>query len=568
MTASTIPDLLVEAAARYGPRPALAIRRGLRTERWSYRDLLAGSRAAAARISAAGVGPGDQVLAIAPNCPELVIGMFGVWLAGGVLVPIDLRTSPDVIERIREQTEPKLAIGVGSIEGADGVPLLRLDDLALAPREALPTWEREQGPPAEIAQRPLLPEGEGWGEGSSTDRQPPNHPTPPDPLAEIVFTSGTTGAPKGVMLTHGNILANVQAARETLPIRVGERLLSLLPLSHMMEQTAGLLTALASGATVFYATSRRSTALMAAMQRHRIGLLVCVPEVLKLMLAGIEREVDRAGRRAQWRLLLAVADRMPMAVRPLLFRPVHARLGGRLRLILCGGAALDAELWRTWERLGVRVIQGYGATECAPIVTSNRLERRLPGSVGWPVRGVEIRLASDGEVLVRGPNVTPGYWQAEAATREAFEDGWYRGGDLGRIGKAGELYLLGRKKEMIVLPDGRNVFPQDVEDVLKRDAAVRDCVVLGTPRSGGGEEVHAVVIPAAEPKEARAAVRRANGRLGPHEQVTGVSIWTESDFPRTPSLKVKRREVLARLGVPGSAPMLGAAARGAAECDR
>ncbi len=555
---ATIPDLLVEAAGRYDSRPALAIRRGLRTETWTYQELLVASRAAAERVRAGGAGPGDRVLAMAPNCPELVIGMLGVWLAGGVLVPIDLRTPADVIERIVEQTQPKLTLGLGPIEGAERVPLLRLSAEALTP--TLSQGERGPVPP--------LPLGEGWGEGFSRDLQPEEQECPPPAapnLAEIVFTSGTTAAPKGVMLIHANILANVRAARETLPIRVGERLLSLLPLSHMMEQTAGLLTALASGATVYYATSRRSSALMAALQRHRIGLLICVPEVLKLMLAGIEREVERTGRRHQWDTLLAVAGRLPIAARPLLFGPVHRRLGGRLRLVLCGGAALDPELWRTWERLGVRVIQGYGATECAPIVASNRMDRRLAGSVGWPVDGVEARLAPDGEVLVRGPNVTPGYWQDEGATAAAFEDGWYRSGDLGRLGRDGELYLLGRKKEMIVLADGRNVFPQDVEDILKRDPAIRDCTVVGKVRPGGGEEVHAVVIPAGDPEESRAAVRRANARLGPQQQVGGVTIWTEPDFPRTPSLKVKRREVLAEIAPPGSAPILGAAARSAAD---
>src|SRR5205823_8036568 len=234
--------------------------------------------------------------------------------------------------------------------------------------------------------------------GVGGEPNPPISPQLPTPsLAEIVFTSGTTAAPKGVMLTDRNILSNVAAAREAMPIRLGERLLSLLPLSHMMEQTAGLLAALGAGATIFYATSRRSTAVLAALQRHRIGLLVCVPEILRLLLAGIEREVERSGGRGHWERLLDLAERLPMAARPALFRPLHRRLGGHLRLVLCGGAALEPELWRTWERLGVRVVQGYGATECAPIISSNRLNRRLPGAVGWPLRDVKLRLAADGE---------------------------------------------------------------------------------------------------------------------------------------------------------------------------
>jgi len=366
-----------------------------------------------------------------------------------------------------------------------------------------------------------------------------------------VFTSGTTGAPKGVMLTHANILANVASAQATLHIPTGERLLSLLPLSHMMEQTAGLLASLAAGATVYFATSRRSSAILAAFQRHRIGVIICVPEILTLLLAGIEREVDRSGKRRAWDALNAVAARLPITARPALFRAVHQRLGGRFRLALGGGAALSESVRMGWERLGVRVIQGYGATECSPIIASNHYDHRVPDTVGWPIPNVEIRLAADGEIQVRGPNVTPGYWHDPEATAASFDDGWYRTGDLGEWGPEHTLRLRGRKKEMIVLSDGRNVFPEDVEPVLRADAAVRDCAVVGRPReSGSGVEIHAVVIPANGPADragAEAAVRRANATLAPHQQIGGWSVWEDADFPRTPSLKVKRNVVLASL---------------------
>jgi long-chain acyl-CoA synthetase len=517
---ASLPDLLLAAERRFGARPALAVRRGLRTEAWSYGELVRAAGSAATRLSEAGVRPGDRVLVLAPNSPELVASMFGVWLAGAILVPIDLRTPPAVLAKLRERTQPRLLLA-----GAD----------ADVPRDlpSLSVWTL--GRPADHPARAIEPG------------------TPASSPAELVFTSGTTGLPKGVVLTHANIAANVRAALGALPIKDGERVLSLLPLSHMLEQTAGLLAPLAAGATIYYPSSRRSTAILAALQRHRIGLLVCVPEVLRLLLAGIEREVDRTGRRRRWDLLVGLAGRLPMPLRPALFGPVHRRLGGALRLVLCGGAALDPDLWRTWEQLGVRVIQGYGATECAPIVTSNRFDHRLPGAVGWPVQGVEVRLAPDGEVLVRGPNVTPGYWRDPSATEAAFTDGWYRTGDVGAFGSQGELRLLGRKKEMIVLADGRNVFPRDVEDALRREPAVRDCVVVGRPRAGGGEEVHAVLIPAESEDAARVAVRTVNGRLGPHQQISGVTIWTAADFPRTPSLKVKRAEVLSGLARPSAA---------------
>jgi long-chain acyl-CoA synthetase len=480
----TLPDVLLAAERRFGPRPALAVRRGLRTEVWTYHQLVRAARFAAATLAGAGIGPGDRVLVLAANSPELVASMFGVWLAGGIVVPIDLRTPPDVMARLRERTEPRLLITDSSSATPGALRSLTVWDLG-----------RQQN---------------AAGAGPRADPAPSaTHDGDP---AELVFTSGTTGMPKGVVLTHANITANVQSALDAMPIAVGQRVLSLLPLSHMLEQTAGLLAPLAAGATIYYLVSRRSTAILAAMQRHRIGLLVCVPEVLRLLLAGIEREVDRSGQRQRWDLLLRLGARLPMALRPALFGPVHRRLGGRLRLVLCGGAALDPRLWQTWECLGVRVIQGYGATECAPIVTSNRLERRLPGAVGWPVDRVEVRLGAGAEVLVRGPNVTPGYWRDANATEAAFTDGWYRTGDVGSFGPHGELRLHGRTREMIVLADGRNVFPQDVEDALQQESAIRDCIVVGRGRPGGGEEVHAVLIPSETAEAARAASTAAWAR--------------------------------------------------------
>jgi acyl carrier protein len=644
----TIPDLIADVARRHGRRPALGIRRGLRTELWSYQDVEHGMLAAAERLRSRGVEPGDRVLVLAPNSPELVLSMLGIWAAGAVLVPIDLRTPADVMARIVEQTTPKLLIS--ELPGTlPDLPTVRPSELS-APLTAQPP------PPHEpLTPRPPLPAA-GAGETGSPlprtgrgaggeGRLPPlradvgiprsggcrrsrysrRAAAPPFVdeggrggevgLAEVVFTSGTTGAPKGVMLTHANILANAASAQQALPIEVGERLLSLLPLSHMMEQTAGLIAALAAGATIFYATSRRSSAILAGFQRHRIGLLICVPEVLSLLMAGIEREVDRSGQRRVWDALHTAAARLPIAARPALFRAVHRRLGGHFRMALCGGAPLGEDLQAAWERLGVRVIQGYGATECAPIIASNRYDRRVPGSVGWPLPDVEVRLAQDGEVLVRGPNVTPGYWHDPAATAASFEGDWYRTGDLGEFvgdsptpwspptyhgaaarresrlprdpalraspwhrlrrlstalrwrgeqahrfplsiamgrgvgGGAFPLRLRGRKKEMIVLSDGRNVFPDDVEPILRADTAVKECAVVGRPR-GSGVEVHAVVIPAdtSNPQaSAEAAVRRANGKLGPHQQIGGWSVWNGADFPRTPSLKIKRAEVLAAL---------------------
>ncbi|HXG35808.1 MAG TPA: AMP-binding protein, partial [Dehalococcoidia bacterium] len=369
-------------------------------------------------------------------------------------------------------------------------------------------------------------------------------------IAEIVFTSGSTGDPKGVALTHRNIIANIEGLQGMIPRGPHYRLLSVLPLSHMLEQTIGLYLPLTYGATVYYIPGRQASTIKRAMVEHRItSMVVVVPQALDLFLKAMEREVRERGRQKQWQLAHRLARYLPMSWRRLLFREAHKSLGGKLDFFLCGGAYLPADLAAAWERLGVRVIEGYGSTECAPVVTCNSYDRRVISSVGRPLRNLELRAAEDSELQVRGPSVFSGYWKDEQATKEAFSDGWYCTGDLGHLDKNGYVHLKGRKKDLIVLSSGLNVYPEDVEDELKRAEAIHDCVVLGLPNPSGEIRIHAVVLPA--PSLAReqldealaAAIQRANARLATHQRVKDYSVWPGEDFPRTNTLKVKRHEV-------------------------
>ena len=287
---------------------------------------------------------------------------------------------------------------------------------------------------------------------------PFEHSVQADDLAEIVYTSGTTSHPKGVMLTHGNITSNVRSAA-VLPHGPEHRLLSMLPMSHMLEQTGGLFFPLSSGANVAFTTSLRSSALMAAFAERQPTTLVVVPRLLDLLLQAIVRDVERRGRLGHWNTAHKLAARLPTPARRTLFLPVHRVLGGSLRWIFCGGSALDPDLQASWRRLGIIVMQGYGATECAPFVSCQRPLDPSEGTVGLPLPGVHVRLADDGELMVSGPNVTSGYWNNRPASDEALCDGWYATGDLARVNQADEIHLLGRKREMIALPSGMNVFP-------------------------------------------------------------------------------------------------------------
>jgi long-chain acyl-CoA synthetase len=282
-----------------------------------------------------------------------------------------------------------------------------------------------------------------------------------------------------------------------------------------------------------------------ALQQEHITCMTVVPQVLQLFMRRMEQEAQRTGRLGLWRFVHQVAPILPYWARRIAFSSVHRSLGGRFQFFLSGGAYLDPSLHRKWEHLGIRVVQGYGATEAAPVISTNSLEERKLGSVGRPIGCLELRIAPDGEIQVRGDNISQGYWQDAERTREAFADGWYLTGDIGRLDNDSYLYLHGRKKDVIVLANGLNVYPEDVENALKVSPTLKDCVVLGLP-SDHGPEVHAVLL--LEDREAAGeVVRAANRLLAPHQRVGSHTVWSDPDFPRTHTLKVRRSEVQARL---------------------
>ncbi|PFG74479.1 AMP-binding protein [Tepidiforma thermophila] len=509
---NTLVELLEASAARYPDRVALTMRAGVRATRYTYAELLRRSHAWARLLASRGVSKGDRVIAWAPNQPEWVAAMFGTFIAGGVLVPLDVRSSPEFVARVVARVEPKAAFAGRS----QAEELARLEVPALVLEGVRPPLDGPfLGPPL-----------------SGAD------------LAEVIFTSGTTGDPKGVMLTHRNIVANVESGLSVIDIGPGTRMLSLLPLSHMFEQTAGCFAPIAAGAAVCYPASRQPASLSRVMQEGKPTVIIGVPQVLSLLMAGIEREAAAHGRLGLLRMMRRISQPLPARGRRLVFHPVLSRFGGALDFVASGGAPLDPEVQLKWEAMGIAVVEGYGTTECAPIVTINPREDRRVGSVGRPLPGQQVRIADDGEVLTRGENVFIGYWQAPEATAAAFDGDWYRTGDLGYL-QDGYLYLKGRKKDLIVLADGQNVYPEDIEAVLRRQPGVTDAVVLGLAVDGQ-VRLHAVIAEAA-PGSAAEAVRRANQQLDARQQILGWSTWPEPDFPRTHTLKVRRPLVEAYL---------------------
>jgi long-chain acyl-CoA synthetase len=531
----TLLDLLAEAVVTSGDKTALGLRLDDgSTTSWSYRELDRRSRIAAWRLAALGLERGDRILTWSPSTPELPAAYFGAMRAGLILVPLDLRMSPDAVEGIvKASGAHHLVLGTGRDApdprqaGLADFPTTAVDALSADPDPSFPPdWEAQV---------------DAWPAAAPTD------------VFELVFTSGTTGTPKGVMLAHDNVIASIESFHRIVP-PMEHRLVSLLPLSHLLEQSVGLYYALSVGADILYVRSRNPRVIFDALREQRVTSMVVVPQVLDLFWSAIEREVGKRGRETAFTRLCGLARHLPMGIRPRLFGSVHNQLGGHFRLFLSAGAFLPPALQQGWEDLGVTVLQGYGATETGT-GSCTRLGDHGLGTVGRPPDGVEMRLADDGEIQFRGPTIFRGYWENPTATAEAFTpDGWYRTGDIGHLDPAGRLILSGRMKDIIVLPNGFNVYPEDIENAL-RIAGVRDSVVLETQPG----RIEAVVLgsasdapgasgegaPAVVRDRIDAAVKAANGTLGPNQRIAGWRRWPEADFPRTHTLKVKRSQVRA-----------------------
>ncbi|HET7830896.1 MAG TPA: AMP-binding protein [Candidatus Limnocylindrales bacterium] len=535
----TLIDLLEGSAERFSDRNALGLRRDDGTRfHWSYPEVLRRARLAAWRLRSLGLNPGDRVLTWSPSTPALPAAYYGAMYARLIYVPLDSRMSAEAIQNIIQASGAvRLLLGTGRDApdptgvGLQDFPTTTIEELSEPPDETFPPdWE------AQLA---------AWERPKAAD------------VFQLVFTSGTTGNPKGVMLAHDNVLAGVGSFHGIIQ-PMEHRLVSLLPLSHSLEQAVSLFYAMDVGADILYVRSRNPRVIFDSLREHRVTTMLVVPQVLDLFWSAIEREVEKQGQAAMFERLRAIARRLPYWARRLLFRRVHRQLGGGLRLFATAGAFLPPALQQAWEDMGVIVLQGYGATETAAGSCTTMADHPL-GCVGWPPSPVEMRIAGDGEIQFRGPTLFKGYWENAEATAAAFtDDGWYKSGDLGQLDDKGRLHLHGRKKDIIVLPNGFNVYPEDLENAL-RVAGIRDSVALETRPGrieaivlgpGGGPAAAASNEPQAPLDDAAraaidAALKAANQALGPNQRIAGWRVWPEQDFPRTHTLKVKRDKVRA-----------------------
>ena len=510
---------------------------GFRGWSFSYRQIGRLARAFAVRLRAHGISRHDKIIVWGENRAEWLVAFWGCLLEGVVVVPIDFRASADLLHSVTRIVDAKVILVGDEVPHPDGA--------------GPPVWRL-----AELSAR------------ATADAAPPGAPVVDRAdVAEVIFTSGATADPKGVVITHANVLANiVPVEREIRRYRkYGRpfsplRFLNLLPLSHMFGQAMATFIPPMLEGTVVFMRGYNPVEIVHQVKSRRVSVLACVPKILDVLRDHVVRTIPAAGE--------ALSDRPPgsVAARWWRYRAVHRLLGWKFWCFVVGAAPLDPELEAFWARLGFLVIQGYGLTETAPIVTLNHPFKSRRGSVGKPIAGVEVKVAADGEILVRGDNVTSGYYGAPEATAASFTDGWFHTGDLGALDPEGRLSVRGRKKEVIVTPEGLNVFPDDVERALGRDDQVAESAVVGMTR-GGEERVHAVVV-LRDAANRDAVVRRANAQLEDHQKIRGISVWPGDRLPRTEGTrKLKRREIRqwAASGERGVGPGAPAGARATVE---
>lgn len=468
-------------------------------------------------FSALGVAAGDRVALVSESRPEWLFTDLAVLAAGGVLVPIYPTLSAGQIKYILEDSGARVAV-VSSKQQLDKLQEIRHQLPALEAIVVIDTAAAPAGSPSLFALDAVAERGHArmtgeWGVGREF-RDAARRVTP-DHLATIVYTSGTTGEPKGVMLSHGNLTANLYAGATALEIRPDDVSLSFLPLSHAFERMVSYIYLL-SGVTIVFAESFDTIGRDIAAVKPTV--ITGVPRVYEKL---HDRIMDKghsasAAKKAlfQWAIGVGRArgsavlrGKQPGALTSmqaaladrLVFAKIRDGVGGRLRYMVSGSAPLSGSTAEFFYGVGLRVIEGYGLTETAPILTVNPPDAPRVGTVGKAVAGVELRIAADGEILARGPNVMSGYYRKPEATAAVLKDGWFHTGDIGTIDANGYLTITDRKKDLLVTSGGKKIAPQPIEEVLKRSPLVNEAVILGDRR----KYVAALIVPSFNALERR-----------------------------------------------------------------
>jgi long-chain acyl-CoA synthetase len=510
--------------------------------RVTYRDVERRSAALAERLWAAGVRKGDRVALGGRNHPDWAIAYFGIIRCGAAAVPVDKDYAALPLRTVLDKSRAKLAIFDEHVVHVEDSPCPRWDLHAMT----------------------RLPHPDDQPEPQAPDVEIDDHD-----LASVLYTSGTTGDPKGVMLTHENFAALIAALAPLFPLQHEDRVLSVLPIHHTFEFTCGMLLPLSRGARVIYLDEIEGERMLEGLGLGQVTAMIGVPALWEMIERKILTEVRERGKLSEriFEFLLElnrnIGRTLGMDLGRVLFGPVHEKLGGNLRYLVSGAAALPKDVHLTFQGLGLHLAEGYGLTEAAPVLTlAKSSPRNKGGNVGKPIPGVEIKIDNAsaegiGEILARGPNVMVGYEGDEQATSQVLDGGWLRTGDIGKLDDKGRLKIVGRSKEVILSTSGENVYPDDVEVMLGLPRFIKELSIVGLPdkEKPGSERVAVLAVPDFEGedvdrierrREAEIELRKAIAEL-PRHMRPSVIHFSDSELPRTATRKVMRKQVRSML---------------------
>jgi long-chain acyl-CoA synthetase len=561
----TFYDRFVECAERWPQNVAVEIQKADGVENHTYVELRRMAESFAEWLLSNRMPAGERVAILADNHPRWVAAYLGIIAAGGTVVPLDTAYHSDQVAKLLKDSGASLLIcdakhwdvSVQAVADSEAqivlLSALRAEGRVAAP---VPTHAEKNS-----SVEPLTDLDAIFAQPSTNFSPVPRQP---DAIASLLYTSGTTADPKGVMLTHANLLGEAEAVFAWAQIAPDDAILGVLPLFHVLSQMANLLLPLVAGAKAVFLSTLNTTELLKALQERDITAFAVVPQFFNLIHEKIFKEVAKKGAVA--RFAFAVMRRATLFSRKLGLNPgriffgkVHALFGKRMRYLVTGGSRFDPKIARDFYSLGIDVLQAYGLTETSGGAFVNSVGDVVIGSVGKPLKGVEGRIldpqASDdgspasGEILIRGPIVMKGYWNRPDATADVLKDGWLYTGDLGYFDERGNLFITGRKKDVIILSNGKNVYPEEIEAHYLQSPYIKEICVMGLE---GQDKLYAVIVPNFEVLRQRKVVNAKevirfdveglSAKMASTKRISGYEIWQE-DLPRTTTRKIKRFEV-------------------------
>ncbi|MEK7584822.1 MAG: long-chain fatty acid--CoA ligase [Patescibacteria group bacterium] len=571
----TLAEEFHESASHHAEREAVAMLHDGAYQPLTYAELAKRVRSVASSLQADGVSKGDAVAIMLPNCPKWLIADLACAMIGSVVVPIHTTYNEHYVSYILNHS--------GAAYAFFGQSLYETHAETLSKSSLKRVYLVSDGEPSQNDTRI-----KNFNDLLDHDAEPRPAALTPDDLHTIVYTSGTTGQPKGVELTHKNIVSNVRAVTAHIPVFATDRFFSFLPLSHILERTAGYYAPLLSGASIYF--GRGSKTMIEDIKLAKPTIVISVPRVFERVHEKVIAKFSRTpllhrffalGMHASHKRIAGHAtalDHLMHGIFELLvYRKVKAALGGRLRFAISGGAALGKHIAEFFESLGVLLLEGYGLTETSPVLSANKPDHYRFGTVGTPLRTVEIKIGESGEILAKGDGVMRGYHHAPDATKEVMgDDGWLHTGDLGSVDADGFLTIIGRLKEMIVLSSGRNIFPVPTEQALEESKYIEQAMVYGADNN---RHIAALIVPAFDELHAwcdshsvtyrlpgvlensevlrhyRSEIKRSLSRMQHFEQVEHFKLvpeaFTQENDLLTPTLKLKRGMIINRYNFDG-----------------